>query len=252
MRILVFGYDFPHNKTVQGLYRLASWRSHDLVVWLAPRISLNHYTTSIPNFPQRSLPEPPSYVCSTLGIKFVIGSHSLETWRQLLSGESFDLAIILGARVISRELIEAVNAPIINFHPGVLPDNRGLYNLHWAILNKLPQGVTTHVISPEVDRGEFLLGGIVPVYPHDTLMDIGLRLANMEMAHLMRLIELAANNGKLATEGEVGEGRYNPHIEATLESEAQQLLADYTSRYTDYVDRFLASSRFPYAWSVTQ
>jgi methionyl-tRNA formyltransferase len=160
------------------------------------------------------------------------------------------LAVILGARVITRELIDAVKVPIINFHPGVLPDNRGLYNLHWAVLNHLPQGVTTHVISHAVDRGEFVLGELIPVYPQDTLMDIGFRLANREMAQLTQLMDLLASNGKLKTEGKIGEGRYNPHIDGALEYGAQQLLAQYASRYPDYVDRFLTSSRFDYSWSV--
>ena len=52
---------------------------------------------------------------------------------------------------IIKNVIDSFSNGIINFHPGVLPENRGLDNLKWAIYNNLPQGVTTHLIDENID-----------------------------------------------------------------------------------------------------
>jgi len=246
MQMLVFAYDFPHHKTVDGLYRLASMSNNEITVWLAPKVPLNYYVPSLQTFPARSLPESPRSVCSRLGLKFVVGPHSASTWATSLSREVFDVGIILGARVLRKDLIESLGAPILNFHPGVLPANRGLYNIHWAVLNMLPQGVTTHVISPSVDRGRFVSGSIAEVFPGDSLMDIGFRLANLEIAQIIKIAESISQSKNIFSLGEIGQGTYNEHLNPSLEASVKQTLNDYTTNYADHVKAFLETSDYPY------
>jgi methionyl-tRNA formyltransferase len=45
---------------------------------------------------------------------------------------------------------------IYNFHPGILPNNKGRFPIFWAILKGESQGVTCHEIGDKVDSGEIL------------------------------------------------------------------------------------------------
>jgi len=96
--------------------------------------------------------------------------------------------IILGARILSKSVIDSFSKGIINFHPGVLPENRGLDNLKWAIYNNLPQGVTTHFIDENVDVGNEIYKELIEIDLNDTVFDVNSKIFDLEMNHLSKLI----------------------------------------------------------------
>jgi len=50
------------------------------------------------------------------------------------------------------DIINAFKIGVLNMHPGILPDNRGLDTIKWAIMKDMKQGVSCHLISKEIDR----------------------------------------------------------------------------------------------------
>jgi methionyl-tRNA formyltransferase len=56
----------------------------------------------------------------------------------------------------------------VNFHPSLLPFNRGWYPHVWSIINGSPCGVTLHEMTAEVDAGPIWARREVPVEPWDT------------------------------------------------------------------------------------
>ena len=78
--------------------------------------------------------------------------------------------------------------PIVNAHPGYLPNVRGRDALKWAILEGQPVGVTTHVISEETDAGLLIKQALVPIRPTDTFQTVANRQYDMEIQMLSESI----------------------------------------------------------------
>lgn len=56
----------------------------------------------------------------------------------------------------------------LNLHPAFLPYGRGAYPNVWAIVDRVPAGVTLHYIDRGVDTGDIVSRSEVPVLPTDT------------------------------------------------------------------------------------
>jgi hypothetical protein len=70
---------------------------------------------------------------------------------------------------------------ILNCHPGLLPQNRGVDAFKWSIVSKWPIGVTLHVIDPEIDRGMILSRMRVPIFSNDSLAAVCARAYEFEI-----------------------------------------------------------------------
>ncbi len=185
--IIAFVYDFPHQKSVNGLLNLAI-NGHRVLCIAAPKkvLTVKQSKTRVTSIIE---PEHPRLVAERLGFYYEVMDHddpivTDRLWRG-------DIGVILGARILKKHVTSKI--PIINMHPGLLPQNRGLDNLKWAIIMGIQQGVTTHIIDENVDRGILLEKKTIDVYPDDTLLDIHLRLKSKEIQMINNAIELINN-----------------------------------------------------------
>lgn len=58
--------------------------------------------------------------------------------------------------IIKQDIIDHMQGHIINLHTSLLPWNRGANPNFWSFFDKTPKGVTIHLISKELDRGDIL------------------------------------------------------------------------------------------------
>ena len=119
----------------------------------------------------------------------MVTNHNSEEAISFLKKIKPSHGIILGARILNKNVIDCFSSGIINFHPGVLPENRGLDNLKWAIYNNLPQWVTTHFIDENIDVGYEIYKEYLEVDVRDTLFDINSKLFDLQIEQLNKLIE---------------------------------------------------------------
>ncbi len=89
-----------------------------------------------------------------------------------------DVYLTCIAKIIPKSFID--NRIIVNAHPGLLPENRGLDAFKWAIVNIWPVGVSLHVIDEHIDRGILLHRVRVPILPNDQLRDVANRAYEIE------------------------------------------------------------------------
>lgn len=168
MKVLAFVYDFPHFKSAQGLFALKRAGIADVVAvgapWRRLPIAESHYQFRTVGMADAHHPRE---AAAALGYEYRVGAH--EDVR--LDGQ---LGLVLGARVLPPAVV--ASGRIVNLHPGVLPLNRGLDTLKWAVHDGLPQAVTAHVIDARVDRGRMLAERIVDVLPNDSAADVYNRL----------------------------------------------------------------------------
>tara|TARA_B100001113_G_scaffold5042_1_gene4300 strand:+ start:1142 stop:1681 length:540 start_codon:yes stop_codon:yes gene_type:complete len=100
-----------------------------------------------------------------------------------------DLIILAGyMRVIKNP--SAFSAPIINVHPSLLPKYKGLHAVEQAIDSGDDiTGCTVHYVNEELDGGEIILQGKVPILPNDDIVSLTKAIQRQEYSILPTAIE---------------------------------------------------------------
>lgn len=120
-----------------------------------------------------------------------------------LDADGTDLVVLAGfMRILTSGFVSHYTGRMINIHPSLLPDYRGL-NTHERALSDGVQrhGCTVHFVVPELDAGPAVVQGTVPVYPDDTPQQLQQRVHAQEH----RVYPLAVRwfvQGRLALDGE--------------------------------------------------
>lgn len=94
-------------------------------------------------------------------------------------------------RIISPKLLSRWR--IINIHPSLLPDFKGLNAQRQALMAGVKfTGCTVHYVVPEVDAGPIICRGTVQVLPNDTEQSLSDRILAMEHVCYPSVIEYIA------------------------------------------------------------
>jgi len=81
-------------------------------------------------------------------------------------------------------------APIINVHPSLLPKYKGLNVVERAMeAGEEVTGCTVHYVNEELDGGEIILQGKVPIMPDDSVESLTKAIQRMEYAILPAAIQ---------------------------------------------------------------
>ena len=100
-----------------------------------------------------------------------VASHNSQAARSLLRRLAPDVVAVYGTRILSRQTLDAVGAPFINYHAGINPKYRGQHPAYWALVNRDAEhaGITVHLVDQGVDTGEVLYQERVTFAPGDTI-----------------------------------------------------------------------------------
>ena len=100
-----------------------------------------------------------------------------------------DLIILAGyMRVLKNP--SAFPCPIINVHPSLLPKYKGLNVVERAMeAGDEVTGCTVHYVNEELDGGEIILQGEVPILPEDDVKSLTKAIQRMEYAILPAAIQ---------------------------------------------------------------
>lgn len=184
-RIALFGYDFPHVKTCDFMLALKAWGYDVVCVLAAPWRKLNITRSELRVAVKREPPFHPLEMAKLLNIPYYSVKHNSKKLRQIVKKHRANLGIISGARILKQKTIDALDHGIINLHPGLIAENRGLDSLKWAIYLDLPQAVTSHFIDAEIDAGYVVEIERVPMFTDDTLFDINQRISDVQLGTLI-------------------------------------------------------------------
>lgn len=93
-------------------------------------------------------------------------------------------------RVLSKSFIEKFRGKIINIHPSLLPDYKGLNTHKRAIEAKEKySGCTVHYVTEELDSGQIIAQEKVLIDPNDTPETLGRRVLEREHIIYPKTIE---------------------------------------------------------------
>lgn len=93
-----------------------------------------------------------------------------------------DLVVLAGfMRILSESFVNHYLGRLLNIHPSLLPNYRGL-NTHQRVLDNQEQlhGVSVHFVTPELDGGPVIIQSQVPVRTEDTAEDLAKRVQKQE------------------------------------------------------------------------
>lgn len=97
-----------------------------------------------------------------------------------LNSLDVDVYLHCVAKILSKKFIS--DRIILNTHPGLLPNNRGVDALKFSILKKIPIAITLHMINEKIDAGNMLSRVKVPIKKEDTLEEIFRKSYEVEIA----------------------------------------------------------------------
>lgn len=229
-KICVFGYNFKHWKTQNGIINLiVSGYKPDYVI-LQNWKQLNIPDPTIRNTPKDLFLYDPEILLNKFNIPFTVCDHNSHESEKLLEEQKFELGIILGSRILSEKIIDKFKKGILNLHPGLLPENRGLDTIKWAITRGIKQGVTSHLIDKNIDRGLLILKEDVKVYQDDSLLDLHIRIQNLEQKIMIESLKIIfdnnTNNFSL-----IENGIYNCSMSKIQEEEMINIFSSYKQKY---------------------
>jgi methionyl-tRNA formyltransferase len=80
-----------------------------------------------------------------------------------------DLVFINGTRIISKNVLNSINAKFINIHVGITPMYRGVHGGYWALYNNEPNlfGTTLHYVDSGIDTGNIITQGTMQISKSD-------------------------------------------------------------------------------------
>ena len=108
---------------------------------------------------------------------------------ELFKAWNVDLIVLAGyMRIIKNPA--AFPAPIINVHPSLLPKYKGLNVVERAMeAGEEKTGCTVHYVNEELDGGEIIKQGEVPILPDDTVESLTKAIQRMEYGILPAAIQ---------------------------------------------------------------
>lgn len=87
-----------------------------------------------------------------------------------LRTHGIELVVMAGfMRILSDWFVNEWTGKLINIHPSLLPKYKGLHTHKRALeAGDTEHGATVHWVTPELDSGEIILQGAIPIQPGDT------------------------------------------------------------------------------------
>jgi len=233
LKIGVFAYNIPHKKTFEGLMNLLI---HDIpieCILATNPVKLDFYQSQVRISPKGLVYPHPNKIAARFNIPYTVVPHNAPEAVDIIKHHGLDLGIILGARIIKSPVIDSFKIGILNLHPGLLPENRGLDTVKWAILDSIPQGATAHLIDARIDWGRKITSQVCEVYTDDTLLDILLRVQSVEQQLMLESVRLIESGRKFEFTTSVG--KYNKAVSPEKEREMLARFENYKQHYSAIV-----------------
>lgn len=237
MKIILFVYDFPHKKSLKGMQLLKSEGVKDIFVVGSPKVELKFRQSRNRVSVYENETIEPIALAKEYGWESMVANHNSEKALEFYNKVKPSYGIILGARILSQKVIKEFSEGIINFHPGVLPENRGLDNLKWAIYKNLPQGVTTHFIDKNIDVGYKIYKEFLEIKTEDTLFDINSKLFDLQMKHLGKLISV--NFNVTSTTSLISNYDSQKAVSDEIDDKVLMMFEEYKKKYKIILEKYI-------------
>ncbi len=91
------------------------------------------------------------------------GDSFIELIKKTAPPGGYDLGVLAWwPKLISEQIITLARQGFINFHPSLLPYNRGKHYNFWALVEQCPFGVSLHFVDRGIDSGDIVVQRAIP------------------------------------------------------------------------------------------
>jgi len=106
------------------------------------------------------------------------------------------LVVLAGfMRILTTPFVQHYQGRLINIHPSLLPDFKGLHTHERALKAGVKEhGASVHFVTDELDSGPIILQAKVPVFPEDTIDTLADRVLQQEHKIYPQVIHWFAEN----------------------------------------------------------
>ena len=226
--VVVFAYNFPHRKTQDFLFHLFACGIKVNHVFAADAVKLDIPPSEVRTKIRHCTQLDPSDVAKSIGAQYHQVPHQGSQINALIEEINPEIGIIAGARILKADVINGFRNGIINFHPGMIPEARGLDALLWSIRNDISLGVTSHLIDERVDAGKILERRTIDLHEDDTIFDLSERLYELQLEMLPLAIDRAQES--MTEDVDFESGTYNRKMNGDMERETVAMLSKYLER----------------------
>lgn len=161
----------------------------------------------------------------------------------------YDLIISLHCKqIFPPEIVKSTDC--VNIHPGFNPYNRGWYPQVFSILNKMPCGVTIHLIDENLDHGDIIVQEEIEIKEWDTSETVYNKIIELEIKLLNENIEKIINKDYKVVRPSL-EGNVNLKKDF---NELCEIDLDESGTARDFIDRLraLSFSKYNNAYFITK
>ena len=190
MHVSLLTYDVPHLKTQEVFYRLRRRGAFKISFTVVPFIPRPERAVAFHHRP----PQMNGPSAADLAARHAIRIFRADEWQSF--HRDVHHFLVCGAGLLPSEFCEA--ASIINCHPGLIPEARGLDAFKWAIYNGTRVGNTLHRIDGGVDLGTVLTHALTDIFACDDLATFAARHYAAEIELLAHFDEYLDGGFKLA------------------------------------------------------
>tara|TARA_B100000965_G_C19492990_1_gene713874 strand:- start:260 stop:955 length:696 start_codon:yes stop_codon:yes gene_type:complete len=192
--MIIFSYNFHHQKTQDFLFYCRHYGYEVSLVVAANFRDLGYPKKRIRSSLRTIGLIHPEEICKELGIDYLVMDHNSSDLPEILASRNPEIGLVSGARILSSAVIESFSKGIVNFHPGLIPEARGLDTPQWCVYDDIPLGITSHFIDSKVDAGLIIEKKSLPEYPDDTLVDVSVRLYQGQLEMFQSTMDKAIND----------------------------------------------------------
>jgi folate-dependent phosphoribosylglycinamide formyltransferase PurN len=141
-----------------------------------------------------------------------VGSVNDDSCKTLLRSFSPAIVVVNGTRIISKDILNAVDAVFINMHAGITPKYRGVHGAYWALVNEDKEncGVTVHSVDEGIDTGDQIEQMTIDATPKDNFTTYPLLQTAGGLPLMINAIR-SILAGKLITSRATGESKLWSH-----------------------------------------
>lgn len=194
MHVGILTYQIGHLKTRQIASKLAV-EGHQLSLFAFPFNPRPPRRSAFDERPHQIIDTNVKAFCDRHGIAYVeVGGwddHHAPVLGAAGSADAPNVYLTCIGKIVPPAFL--AERTILNVHPGLLPENRGVDAFKWAVVNGWPIGVTLHAIDEHIDRGVILHRLRMPVLAEDTLRDVADRAYDLECDLLSNFEEFLPN-----------------------------------------------------------
>ena len=82
------------------------------------------------------------------------------------------IVVIIGTRIISKEVLDCTAAKFVNIHAGITPRYRNVHGAYWALVNNDQEncGITVHLVDPGIDTGSIIYQSKISISSKDNFI----------------------------------------------------------------------------------